>query len=129
MRSTAMVVQNWIEIIQTAHLSADREMDVVSRWLIITRATVFSMTLTSGLIGGLLAAAAGTFAWTPFLVALFGLVLAHAANNMINDYFDLASGVDTSEYYRAQYAPHPILAGLISKTGLRNAIIVVNLLD
>ncbi len=124
-----MLVQNWIEVIQTANLSRDKEMDVVSRWLIITRAAVFSMTLTSGLIGGLLAAASGTFAWTPFLLAVFGLVLAHAANNMINDYFDLSGGVDTAEYYRAQYAPHPILAGLISKAGLRNAILFVNASD
>src|SRR5436190_2084154 len=29
-----MVVQNWIEIIQTATLSRDKEMDLVSRWLI-----------------------------------------------------------------------------------------------
>ncbi len=124
-----MVVQNWLEVIQTATLSRDKEMDLVSRWLIITRAAVFSMTLTSGLIGGLLAAASGTFAWTPFLLALLGLVLAHAANNMINDYFDLSGGVDTAEYYRAQYAPHPILAGLISKSGLRNAILLVNACD
>jgi 1,4-dihydroxy-2-naphthoate octaprenyltransferase len=124
-----MVVQNWIEVIQTATLSRDKEMDLVSRWLIITRAAVFSMTLTSGLIGGLLAAASGTFAWTPFLLALLGLVLAHAANNMINDYFDLSGGVDTSEYYRAQYAPHPILSGLISTSGLRNAILLVNAID
>jgi 1,4-dihydroxy-2-naphthoate octaprenyltransferase len=124
-----MVVQNWIEVMRTATLSRDKEMDLVSRWLIITRAAVFSMTLTSGLIGGLLAAAAGTFAWTPFLLALLGLVLAHAANNMINDYFDLSGGVDTNEYYRAQYAPHPILAGLISKAGLRNAILLVNACD
>ena len=124
-----MVVQNWIEIIQTANLSRDKEMDLVSRWLIITRAAVFTMTLTSGLIGGLLAAGSGTFAWTPFLLALLGLVLAHAANNMINDYFDLSGGVDTAEYYRAQYAPHPILAGLITKAGLRNAILLVNLID
>jgi len=124
-----MVVQNWIEVIQTATLSRDKHMDLVSRWLIITRAAVFSMTLTSGLIGGLLAAFSGTFAWTPFLLALLGLVLAHAANNMINDYFDLSGGVDTNEYYRAQYAPHPILSGLISKAGLRNAILLVNASD
>jgi 1,4-dihydroxy-2-naphthoate octaprenyltransferase len=129
-RDTAyMLVQNWIEIIQRANLSPGKEMDVISRWLIITRAAVFSMTLTSGLIGGLLAAAAGSFAWVPFLVAVVGLVLAHAANNMINDYFDLAGGVDTDEYYRVQYAPHPILSGLISKAGLGTAIIVVNLID
>ena len=37
---------------------------------------------------------------------------------MINDYFDTAGGVDTQEYTRALYAPHPILAGMISKRGL-----------
>jgi 1,4-dihydroxy-2-naphthoate polyprenyltransferase len=124
-----MMVQNWIEVIQTATLSRDKEMDVVSRWLIITRAAVFSMTLTSGLIGGLLAAPSPMFAWKPFVAAIVGLVLAHAANNMINDYFDLSGGVDTPDYFRAQYAPHPILSGLISKNGLRAAILIVNVLD
>jgi 1,4-dihydroxy-2-naphthoate octaprenyltransferase len=105
-------------------------MDVVSRWLIITRAAVFSMTATSGLIGGLLAAAiASDPDWFHFGLALLGLVLAHAANNMINDYFDLESGVDTDEYARAQYAPHPVLSGMISSGRLRAAILVVNALD
>src|SRR2546422_10073630 len=77
--------------------------DAVSKWLVITRAAVFSMTVTSGLIGGLLAIGAerlaqigggptgGPFAVSYGLLALavFGLVVAHAANNMINDYFDL----------------------------------------
>jgi 1,4-dihydroxy-2-naphthoate octaprenyltransferase len=124
-----MVVQNWIEVIQTANLSKDKEMDPVSKWLIIVRAAVFSMTLTSALIGGLLAAAAGSFSWTPFLLATTGLLLAHAANNMINDYYDLAGGVDTADYPRALYAPHPILSGLVTKTTLRNAILLVNFID
>ena len=55
--------------------------------------------------------------------------LAHAANNMINDFFDLEGGVDTDEYARAQYAPHPILSGMISKNGLLLAIVIVTLLD
>ena len=45
------LVQNWKEVIDTANLSSDREMDVVSKWLIITRAAVFTMTATSALIG------------------------------------------------------------------------------
>ena len=48
---------------------------------------------------------------------------------MINDYFDLESGVDTENYVRALYAPHPVLSGLISKTGLILAIALVNLID
>jgi len=124
------LLSNWGEILRTANLSPDKHMDTVSRWLIITRAAVFTMTLTSGLIGGLLAAAhALAVRWDLLLLAVAGLVLAHAANNMINDYFDLEGGVDTSEYARALYAPHPILGGLISKAGLRRAIFLVNAVD
>ena len=99
--------------------------DAVSKWLVITRAAVFSMTVTSGLIGGLLAVGAerlaqigGSAVGAGFSVdygllalAVLSLVVAHAANNMINDYFDLEGGVDTEDQVRAQYAPHPILSG------------------
>lgn len=124
------LIANWKEVIDTANLSPDKEMDSVSRWLIITRAAVFSMTATSALIGGLLAATlVADPNWVNFALALVGLVLAHAGNNMTNDYFDLEGGVDTDEYTRALYAPHPVLGGLISKTGLRWAILLVNLID
>jgi 1,4-dihydroxy-2-naphthoate octaprenyltransferase len=43
-----------------------------------------------------------------FTLALTGLVIAHAANNMINDRFDTAGGVDTSGVHAALYAPHPL---------------------
>ena len=124
------LLSNWKEVIDTANLSPDKEMDVVSKWLIITRAAVFSMTATSGLIGGLLAAAlAESPNYVNFALAVIGLVLAHAANNMINDYFDMEGGVDTNEYTRALYAPHPVLAGLISKRGLLGATLAINLID
>jgi 1,4-dihydroxy-2-naphthoate octaprenyltransferase len=124
------LLANWREVLETANLSPEKEMDPVSRWLIITRAAVFSMTATSGLIGGLLAAAiAENTNWLNFALAVIGLVIAHASNNMINDYFDLESGVDTDEYARAQYAPHPILSGMISKRGLQTAVLIVNLID
>lgn len=124
------LLSNWKEVIDTANLSPEKEMDPVSKWLIITRAAVFSMTATSGLIGGLLAAAiAESPNYFNFALAVIGLVLAHAANNMINDYFDMEGGVDTDEYTRALYAPHPVLAGLISKRGLLTAILAVNLID
>jgi 1,4-dihydroxy-2-naphthoate octaprenyltransferase len=56
--------------------------------LIITRAAVFSMPFMSGLIGGLLAITqVGRPDWRSFCLAVLGLVLAHAANNMTNDYF------------------------------------------
>jgi 1,4-dihydroxy-2-naphthoate octaprenyltransferase len=123
------LLRSWGEVLSTQNLSPEKRMDGVSRWLLITRASVFPMTLSSAAIGGLLAAAAPDVNWLYFTMALFGLVLAHAANNMINDYFDLESGVDTDEYIRTQYAPHPVISGLISKSGLILAIAIVNLLD
>jgi 1,4-dihydroxy-2-naphthoate octaprenyltransferase len=125
----ASSIQNWGEILRTQNLSSDAGMDTVSRWLLITRASVFPMTIISALIGGLLAANAPGANWLYFALAFVGLVAAHAANNMINDYFDLEGGVDSEEYVRAQYAPHPVLSGLISKKGLLLAIAAVNLLD
>ncbi|HLF26363.1 MAG TPA: prenyltransferase [Anaerolineae bacterium] len=109
-------------------------LDFVSRWLLIVRACVFQMTLTSAFIGGMLAAAdmqrAGLpFNWAPFVLSAIGLVIAHAVNNMVNDYFDTEGGVDTEDYTRALYAPHPILSGIISKTRLRNTILAANAVD
>jgi 1,4-dihydroxy-2-naphthoate octaprenyltransferase len=128
----ASVVQNWSEVLRTQNLSSEKTMDGISRWLLITRASVFPMTITSGLMGGLLALAGPTpvtLHWLYFFEALVGLILAHAANNMINDYFDLEGGVDSEDYVRGQYAPHPILNDLISKSGLIAAILAVNLID
>jgi len=128
----ATLLDNWKSVLTTQNLPEERVMDLGSKWLLIVRASVFPMTITSGAIGGLLAIAGPTPAqanWLSFAAALVGLVLAHAANNMINDYFDTVGGVDTASYVRGQYAPHPILSGLVSKGGLLAAIAVVNLLD
>lgn len=127
--------KSWAEVLRTQNLASMRaggRPDLVSKWLLIIRASVFPMTLTSGVLGGLLAVAGPTPVeanWGFFALALLGLLLAHAANNMINDWFDLSGGVDSDSYVRGQYAPHPILSGLISKPGLVAAIAVTNLVD
>jgi 1,4-dihydroxy-2-naphthoate octaprenyltransferase len=124
------LLANWKEVMDTANLSAGKQMDVVSKWLIITRAAVFTMTATSGMIGGLLAAAvAENPDWLNFGLAFVGLVIAHAANNMNNDYFDMEGGVDTDDYARAQYAPHPVLSGMLTKRGLGGAVVILNAID
>src|SRR6185369_13816736 len=124
--SSDELFENWRYAIAQGNIPRGRAIDPVTKWLLIVRACVFPMTLTSGLIGGLLAAAtAPEVNWRNFALACVGLVLAHAANNMINDYFDTEGGVDTEGYTRTLYAPHPILSGLISKRGLA----AVNLVD
>src|SRR6266567_983307 len=126
----------WRYVLNTANLPEGMtHPDAISKWLVITRAAVFSMTATSGLIGALLAVGAARLTgaveinWLYLVLAVVGLVGAHAANNMINDYFDLEGGVDTDDYVRALYAPHPILSGLLTKRQLGAAIIGANLVD
>ena len=126
----AGLVASWRQIIFSGNLAPGRPVDAVSRWLLITRACVFPMTLTSGLIGGILAATtAPAPTWGYFALALLGLVIAHATNNLINDYFDTIGGVDTEAYVRTQYAPHPLFSGLISKGGLVATSAALNQVD
>jgi 1,4-dihydroxy-2-naphthoate octaprenyltransferase len=121
-------LQNWSQILRTQNLSSDRAMDSVSRWLLVTRASVFPVTLTSGAIGGFLAAGHPHTHWGYFTMALFCLLLAHAATNMITDYLVVESGARADEYAQNHFAPHPIHAGLITKAGLLIAIAVTFLL-
>lgn len=126
---SAGLLKNWVAVLTTQNLPKGAAMDPVSRVLLIIRASVFPMTLTSALIGGLLAVGAPDARSGCFALALVGLVVAHAANNMINDFFDVVGGVDTAGYVRTVYAPHPILSGLIPKGGLLAAILAANLVD
>src|SRR5438477_3819385 len=126
----------WRYILNTANLPEGMtHPDFVSKWLVITRAAVFSMTATSGLIGALLAVGAARLTgevgvnWLYLVLAVVGLVVAHASNNMINDYFDLEGGIDTDDYVRALYAPHPILSGWVTKRQLGTAILIANAID
>ena len=122
----------WKEIMQTANPPQSLPLDTVGKWLVMTRAAVFPMTVWSGTIGALLAAetvGVGLVDWIAVVLAIVGLVIAHAANNLINDYFDMTGGVDTEGYVRALYAPHPVLSGWVTKETLRNAIIGLTLVD
>jgi len=99
-----------------------RGLDAVSRWLIASRSVVFVMTANSVIIGGLLyllrAGLSPAFVFY-FILALIGLVTAHGASNLFNDYWDAKNGIDTSQdYFRPAYMPHPTLSGMMSSRGL-----------
>ncbi|TMK87312.1 MAG: prenyltransferase [Actinobacteria bacterium] len=87
------------------------------------------MTLVSATAAGLLAVRQPGFSFAWYALAVVGLLLAHAGNNLMNDLFDLEAGSDTWEYPRALYAPHPVLSGMISRRGLAAAAALVNLAD
>ncbi len=123
------MIDNWMDVLRTCNVAPGKKMDPVSKWLVIVRACVFSMTFLSALLGGILAALDGSFPFGRWLLVLVGLLLAHAANNMVNDLFDVREGVDTADYPRAAYAPHPLLDGLVSQNTLIAAILICNIID
>jgi len=90
-------------------------LDIISKWLIASRAAVFIMTALAAAIGGLLAYRYGSFSWDLFIMSILGLVFAHATNNLLNDYIDHHKGIDQKNYYRAQYGPQPLEHGLMGK--------------
>lgn len=94
------------------------QLDLVSRWLIATRAAVMIMTIFSALIAGIFAFRAGAFNIWRWLLVTVGLYLAHGTNNFLNDYTDFSKGVDEDNYYRAQYGPQPLVHGLMTKKEL-----------
>ena len=112
------IVKRWTTILKGCNLPDLERADVVSRWLVISRSCVLSMTVTSGIIGLLLALANGPINWAYGCLSILGIVAAHLSNNLINDWTDVKMGVDTEDYPRAQYSTHPILGGLATAKGL-----------
>lgn len=122
------LVDKWREVLRTTNPPRGR-LDPVSKWLVLTRAAVLPMTLTAGLVAGLLAVRQPQFSWGWYLLALVGILLAHVSNNLMNDLFDAGVGTDTANYPRALYAPHPILSGLVTRRTLAGAALAVNAVD
>jgi 1,4-dihydroxy-2-naphthoate octaprenyltransferase len=91
------------------------QLDVISKWLISTRAAVLIMTFISAALAGLFAWRDGGFSFLPWLALALGLIMAHAANNIFNDYTDFVRGVDKDNYYRNIYGAQPIASGLMTQ--------------
>jgi 1,4-dihydroxy-2-naphthoate polyprenyltransferase len=126
-----MNIAMWLRALQVIPRISKTEwdsLDIISRWLISTRAVVLVMTFISAAIAGILAYQHGRFHLGLWALLALGLVLAHATNNLLNDYTDYVKGVDKDNYYRAQYGPQPLEHGLMTKRQVWAYIIVTGLL-
>jgi 1,4-dihydroxy-2-naphthoate polyprenyltransferase len=100
-------------------------LDILSKWFIATRSAVGTVTIYSGIIGGLLAwqylfANNKPFDFVTWLILTLGLFIAHGTNNLLNDYTDFSRGIDKDNYFRTQYGVHPLAQGFWDKpTALR----------
>jgi 1,4-dihydroxy-2-naphthoate octaprenyltransferase len=120
----------WREALATGNVT-DGPLDPITRWIVLVRASVLPMTLTAGFVAGLLAwwnAEDDADVWL-WALATAGIVCAHMANNLMNDLWDLQVGTDDEEYPRALYAPHPVLSGMTTRSGLAVRALVVNIVD
>ncbi len=86
-------------------------MSTYQNWFLASRPWSFSMSAISVTVGAALASVDGAFDWWFYALTLVGMVIVHAATNLINDYFDVQSGVDRADVSTAQYRPHPLLEG------------------
>jgi len=100
-------------------------MSIYRNWFLASRPWSFSMTAISVSVGSALGAIDGSFSWALYLMALLATVLLHAATNLINDYYDVKSGVDTPEVSTAQYRPHPLVEGKLAAGHVRVAAYVL----
>ena len=100
----------WLQALYTVDIPgvALADVDPITRWLILSRASVVVMTATSALIGGLLAVRDDVFDGLLLALTALGLVLAHAGSNLVNDFWDFRRGTDSDDSPRATYGPHPL---------------------
>jgi 1,4-dihydroxy-2-naphthoate octaprenyltransferase len=100
-------------------------MSIYTNWFLASRPWSFSMTFISVSVGAALAQNVTDFSWGLYLLTLIGGVLGHAGTNLINDYYDVKSGVDDAEAKTAQYRPHPLVEGKLPPLSVRNAALAL----
>ena len=127
------MIKTFIEIYNTCTTEDWENLPLILKWFLIVRPCVFSMDIFSVFIGALVSVNYGKnlnleFVYL-FVIVLFGVILAHAISNMINDYFDWKNGIDTLDYFRALYTPHPIVHGLTRPKTLLKVIFIFIFLD
>ena len=92
------------------------------------------MTAISISVGSALAAIDGSFSWIFYILTILAGIFMHAATNLINDYYDVRSGVDFQGVSTGIYRPHPLLEGkltprqvLLEACGLYGLAIIIGL--
>lgn len=105
-----------------------RSLDAVSRFLYAARSVILVISAQAAIIAGLLAAAAGGFAWGSFLGVLIGFLVAHMISNLSNDYVGFRRGHDTPDSPRMRYTVHPLASGVLETRTLLSGLAILVLI-
>jgi 1,4-dihydroxy-2-naphthoate octaprenyltransferase len=95
-------------------------------WLSAIRLRTLPLALSSIGMGGFLAAAAGKFSWTIFLLCCLTTIFLQILSNLANDYGDSVNGADHAGRKGPQRA---VQSGTISMQHMRNAVILLSVLS
>ena len=79
--------------------------------LLAARPWSFSMTAISVTLAAVASVGVRPFPWASYALILIGMILVHAATNLLNDYFDVRHGVDRADSPTARYRAHPLIDG------------------
>ena len=113
------VIKVFKELFGTCNTKADlNSQPTIVKLIAASRICVLPMTWYSIILGGVLAWLYGYFDPIVFVLVFIGFSLAHIADNILNDYEDYRAGIDTPDYFRALYGPHPFISGFIDKKTL-----------
>jgi len=81
-------------------------------WIKAARAPFLVTSAIPAILGGIIAFAHGSFDWTIFLLAFFGIIAAHSAADFIDDYFDYKNGNFANK--DQQFHDSPLVRGIIT---------------
>jgi 1,4-dihydroxy-2-naphthoate polyprenyltransferase len=81
-------------------------------WAKAARAPFLVVSFLPALLGGAIAWQNGLLDWTPFLLALIGVVMAHSAADFFDDYYDFKSGNLGNK--EKQFHDSPLISGEVT---------------
>ena len=100
-------------------------MNIFQNWILASRPWSFTMTIISVSVGSVLAALDGEFSWFFYALTLAGIIILHAASNLMNDHYDVLNGVDSLDTSTAKYRPHPLLEGQLKPLQVRTGALIL----
>lgn len=95
-------------------------MSTYKYWFLASRPWSFTMTFFSISVGAALAQNVADFSWILYFLTVIGGITGHAGTNLLNDYYDVQSGVDDPNSKTTKYRPHPVVEGKLEPKQVRN---------